>query len=50
MDYYGYNVFIGLIIILFYFVIMKVLIKNSDFWVSIIEIILYINFILRKDF
>lgn len=50
LDYYGYNVYIVLIIILFYFVIMKVLIKNSDFLVSIIENILYMNFILKKDF
>lgn len=50
MDYYGYNALIGLTITLFYFAIMKASIKNSDFWVSIIETISYINFILRKDF
>lgn len=50
MDYYGYNAHIVLTITLFYFAIMKASIKNSDFLVSIIENISYMNFILKKDF
>lgn len=48
LDYNGYNALIGLTITLFYFAIMKASIKNSDFLVSIIETISYINFILKR--